>query len=1079
MRRPIARLLSRFPIGDPACLRDTPPHRQSHPPHFLITDRLSPPFAHRRSGAAVLTALLGAWLSAGALAQDVPPVAPAQVKAAPAAADDGKPAEAEPEAPAWLGIVMEVTRNLDLDEDEKPLPGVGVMDAVEGGPAKKAGLRQFDRVLKLDGKVLKDAEDLRTTVRANKPGKEVKLRILRDGKEQEVKVTLEQMPPQQNLFIFQGAAHPQLTPDKVQFFNRPPRAAEGPGPDVVLLADGNRLEGRVESVTKTDLDLTMKGGSKVALFLSEVASVRLSGESKAQPLPVGLLLRDGGWLAASQIGLKDRKFSLTLEDGAKLEIDRAQVAEVGLSNTDTPVFGRGASAGDGWRPVPEGAWVLEDGAWKCRLNQGAVLGRKFTHLPAALEFSFDAPAPSEWGGVITLFTYRLEESGGAMSPGMVQIGAGGRNLSLSHFDGQRFYNLQPVKADAPATFHPLEPGKAAHYAIFCDRVKGLLILQLDGSEIGRFNMAKVAPADLERAGSVISFRGPAGCAISNPTVRPWYGWLPKAGDKPADADQVIVADQRVIAGDVVRITDMGITLAGGTLVPRSKPLLLKLRPTESPVIPPAVGTWVEMKNGSAFAAESVLMTNGKMIARTSFAREASLPMTAVRRLTLPGAAPSPALAGPGTRDVLTFADGMQLTGTYVPPMTEGRLRWKLPAARGQMEFSADEVTSLSLAPKGESPGTTGQVVRLRNGDWMTGEMTGLDDTAIILKTPFHPALRLPRSDVQSIYPAPLAEVVADGASGRKGWLETASRNSTQITLVEPGAQRRPAYAYADGTYTARESLPDSSGMKDGLVLPLTASDNAVSMEFTCSGFDSYLAMSLLDQKATVAFYLSISGNTVVLNRAARPIEEARQVQFIRAEQFTFPLPPRTVTGAGIHVQIVPDPRARVIHLAVNGKKIGTCRLKKEEPWVDIRYAMFFPTTNYGRRFSVSDTWVAPWNGRLGSTEARAPGEASVVFANGDETIARLTRLAGDAVEVDSEATGPLTLPLARIVSLDLNPPTEPPPATHHVRLYDRGLLSASAIKIGEQNVILTTALGELTLPLSLIREITFPKQGRP
>ena len=100
----------------------------------------------------------------------------------------------------------------------------------------------------------------------------------------------------------------------------------------------------------------------------------------------------------------------------------------------------------------------------------------------------------------------------------------------------------------------------------------------------------------------------------------------------------------------------------------------------------------------------------------------------------------------------------------------------------------------------------------------------------------------------------------------------------------------------------------------------------------------------------------------------------------------------------------------------------------------------------------------------------------MVFANGDETIARLTRLAGDAVEVDSEATGPLTLPLARIVSMDLHPPAEPPPATHRVRLYDRGLLSASAIKIGEQNVILTTAFGELTLPLKAIKEITFPRK---
>ena len=99
----------------------------------MTTKHLFLPFAHRRSRAAVLTGLLGAWLAACALPQEAPPARPvqppAEVKPAPAAAEEGKPAE--PEAPAWLGIVMEVTRNLDLDEDEKPLPGVGVMDAVE------------------------------------------------------------------------------------------------------------------------------------------------------------------------------------------------------------------------------------------------------------------------------------------------------------------------------------------------------------------------------------------------------------------------------------------------------------------------------------------------------------------------------------------------------------------------------------------------------------------------------------------------------------------------------------------------------------------------------------------------------------------------------------------------------------------------------------------------------------------------------------------------------------------------------------------------------------------------------------
>ncbi len=1012
--------------------------------------------------------LTAAVWACGARAQDALP-APGK-----AAADEVQPAAAEVEAPAWLGILMEVARNQDLDEDEKPLPGVGVLETVEGGPARKAGLRQFDRVLKLDGKVLKDAEDLRTTVRTNKPGKEVKLRILRDGKEQEVKVTLEAMPPQQNLLVFQGAANPQLKPDRVQFFNRPPRSVEESGPDVIMLADGNRLEGKVLSVNKTDLELMLKSGGKVSLLMGEILSVRLAGEAKARKLPVGVLLRDGGWLAAALVTFKEHKFTLVLGDGGKLELDRTEVAEMAFSHEETPVFGRGSSSGDAWKPIPENSWVRNDGVWQSRLNQSAALGRKFTHLPAALEFSFDATAPGDWGGMVSLFSYRLDDGGGAMAPGMVQLSTGGRTVGLNHFDGQRFYNLQAVKSDTAGVLPTPEPGKPAHYAVFCDRVKGLLVLQVDGLVIGRYDIAKIAPDDLERAGGVISFRGQAGFNVANPTVRPWYGWLPKPQDGTGETDQVIVADQKVVAGEVTKITDTGITLASGVTVPRSKPLLLKFRPTATPAARPADSLWLEMKDGSTLAAQSVVMANSQLTIRTSFAGTVTLPMTALRRLS--PARPDPAPVAAGRADVLTFADGRQLTGTYLPPMTGGLLRWKIPAARSQLEFAAEEVTSLCLSPRSETPEIAGQVIRLRNGDWLPGEVTAVDDTAITFKTPFHPGLRFARADIQSLFPAPGASVVADTASGRNRWLQASGRNSNQITLIEPDDAKAPAYSYADGAYTMRSALSDASGLRDGIVLALAETPGAVSMEFTCSGFDNYLAMMLLDQKAAPAFYLNFSGTTVVVSRAARPVANMNQMQIIRPEQFTFQLPPKTVLGSAMRVQIVPDPKARALSLAVNGRKVGTCRLKKEEPWVDIRYAMFSPTSMNGRRFSVGEAWVAPWNGRLGPAEAHAAGDVSLFFANGDETVARLVKLTGDAVEVDSPATGPLTLPLARIVAMDFNPPAPPEPATHRIRLYDRGQLSASAVRIGGQDVTLTTALGELTLPLSLIREITFPKK---
>ena len=75
---------------------------------------------HRVRATALIPLLVAwVWTCAGVRAL---PQEPLPAKPAPAA-EDAKPAE--PEAPAWLGIVMEVARNLDADEDEKPPPGVG------------------------------------------------------------------------------------------------------------------------------------------------------------------------------------------------------------------------------------------------------------------------------------------------------------------------------------------------------------------------------------------------------------------------------------------------------------------------------------------------------------------------------------------------------------------------------------------------------------------------------------------------------------------------------------------------------------------------------------------------------------------------------------------------------------------------------------------------------------------------------------------------------------------------------------------------------------------------------------------
>lgn len=59
-----------------------------------------------------------------------------------------------------------------------------------GTAADKAGLKVGDGVIAIDGEVVRDARGLMAQVRERSPGQEITLKIVRDGKEQEVKITL-------------------------------------------------------------------------------------------------------------------------------------------------------------------------------------------------------------------------------------------------------------------------------------------------------------------------------------------------------------------------------------------------------------------------------------------------------------------------------------------------------------------------------------------------------------------------------------------------------------------------------------------------------------------------------------------------------------------------------------------------------------------------------------------------------------------------------------------------------------------------------------------------------------------------
>ncbi|WP_353125607.1 Do family serine endopeptidase [Parapedobacter pyrenivorans] len=70
--------------------------------------------------------------------------------------------------------------------------GLYVIDVVDGGAAKEAGLKEGDIITKLDGRLIASSSDLQERIYRLRPGDKVKLTYKREGKERDVTVTLKE-----------------------------------------------------------------------------------------------------------------------------------------------------------------------------------------------------------------------------------------------------------------------------------------------------------------------------------------------------------------------------------------------------------------------------------------------------------------------------------------------------------------------------------------------------------------------------------------------------------------------------------------------------------------------------------------------------------------------------------------------------------------------------------------------------------------------------------------------------------------------------------------------------------------------
>ena len=79
-----------------------------------------------------------------------------------------------------------------------------------GGPADKAGLKAGDIITTIDGRNIKDGEDLVNEIASRRPGSTIRLGYMRDGKPEDTTVTI---GDRDKVFADLGNPQPESNPD--------------------------------------------------------------------------------------------------------------------------------------------------------------------------------------------------------------------------------------------------------------------------------------------------------------------------------------------------------------------------------------------------------------------------------------------------------------------------------------------------------------------------------------------------------------------------------------------------------------------------------------------------------------------------------------------------------------------------------------------------------------------------------------------------------------------------------------------------------------------------------------------------
>jgi hypothetical protein len=423
---------------------------------------------------------------------------------------------------------------------------------------------------------------------------------------------------------------------------------------------------------------------------------------------------------------------------------------------------------------------------------------------------------------------------------------------------------------------------------------------------------------------------------------------------------------------------------------------------------------------------------------------------------------------PSPSDVLLFANGDTLRGTFLGLEPEQGVRWRHDTIKETLTVQPSGIRSIRLEKARPSqPGTHNCRVFLNNGDRLVGTMAGLDGSSLTLQTWYAGTLNLPRNGLRTVATIfKPAEIVYEGPTGLEGWTLTGNGGGQVffqngggfvggfggVVKIEmaggDGAAPRPetqptAWQYQDGAFQA--SAYGIVGRK--FKLPTVSN---IEFDLQCQGYPQlgvqFYSDALDKQYGCNAYFIQFSGRSAQLIRKT-PSSGDRAFGSGQTP-FTGASPTKT------HVALRTDRAQKTVALFLDdvliGKWTDSAELGGEGTGV-----MFIQQGNVQTR--ISNLLITDWDGHLDESDASAvrSKEDSMTLKNQDKLTGQLLGIKEGKVEFKTAFTT-VSVPLERVSSVGLaqadGPTPAPAPAAARLTFKEFGKLTIKLASWNDQSV---------------------------